>query len=90
MQNENSNGSLGGVVKSARQAMPLTQIQLAERLGITVRYLKSIENSGRKPSYNLFVRIVRELDISADTVIYPESEKLSAKIYKLLCGKKPG
>ena len=90
MQGKNNPDRLGGVVKSSRQEMQLTQAQLAERLGITVRYLKAIENSGSKPSYDLFVRIVRELDISADTVVYPESEKLSAKIYKLWGGKKPG
>jgi transcriptional regulator with XRE-family HTH domain len=60
----------------------MTQTQLAERLGITPRYLKAIENSGRKPSYDLLVRIVRELDIPADTVFYPECEngKPSVKI----------
>jgi DNA-binding XRE family transcriptional regulator len=49
----NNADRLGNVVKSARNEMRLTQLQLAERLGITVRYLKSIENSGQKPSYNL-------------------------------------
>jgi transcriptional regulator with XRE-family HTH domain len=70
---------LGCVVKSARQAMQLTQSQLAQRLGITARYLKAIENSGQKPSYDLFVRIVRELDISADAVVYPDERKVLAK-----------
>jgi transcriptional regulator with XRE-family HTH domain len=83
---ENKADHLGGVVKSARQAKQLTQLQLAERLGITVRYLKAIENSGQKPSCDLFVRIVRELDISADTVVYPDEQKLSAKICKLWGG----
>lgn len=62
----------GGVVKSTRQAKRMTQFQLAERLSITARYLKAIENSGRKPSYDLLFRIVRELDIPADAVFYPE------------------
>jgi hypothetical protein len=52
----------------------------------TVRYLKAIENSGQKPSYDLFVRIVRELDISADIVVYPDEQKLSSKICKLWGG----
>jgi transcriptional regulator with XRE-family HTH domain len=83
MQETNNTNCLGNVVKSARQAMRLTQSQLAGRLGITVRYLKAIENSGHKPSYDLFIKIVRELDISADTVVYPDDQKSSAKIYKL-------
>jgi len=64
----------GSVVKSARQAKGMTQIQLAKMLQITPRYLKAIENSGRKPSYDLLVRIVRELDIPTDIVFYPEHE----------------
>jgi len=62
--------------------MELTQAQLAVRLGITVRYLKAIENSGRKPSYDLLVRIVRELDIPTDMIFYPEheNEKPAVKI----------
>jgi transcriptional regulator with XRE-family HTH domain len=80
---ESSIDQLGGVVKSSRLAKNMTQLQLAERLAITPRYLKVIENSGRKPSYDLLVRIIRELDIPADTVFYPESAegKISAKIF---------
>jgi len=74
VQSRNAHDRLGDVVKSTRQLMKLTQLQLADRLGITVRYLKAIENSGRKPSYDLLVRIVRELDIPTDIVFYPEHE----------------
>ncbi|GHU54118.1 hypothetical protein FACS1894132_08250 [Clostridia bacterium] len=80
---------LGIVIKAARLGKNMTQRQLAERLGITVRYLKAIENSGQKPSYDLFVRIVRELDVSADTVVYPDEQEQSAKIYKLWGVKTP-
>jgi transcriptional regulator with XRE-family HTH domain len=65
---ENTLDNLGGAIKSARQARGITQSQLAERLGITIRHLKAIENSGQKPSYDLLARTVRELDISGDTV----------------------
>jgi transcriptional regulator with XRE-family HTH domain len=57
----------------------LTQRQLAEQLGITTRYLKAIENSGRKPSFGLLTRIFCELEISADNVFHPDS---AAKQYK--------
>jgi transcriptional regulator with XRE-family HTH domain len=68
MRQQNIIDTLGGVVKSARQSKGITQAQLAERLGITLRHLKAIENSGQKPSYDLLVRTVRELDISGDAV----------------------
>ena len=68
MRQQNTANTLGGVVKAARQAKGFTQSQLAARLGITLRHLKAIENSGQKPSYDLLSRTVRELDISGDTV----------------------
>jgi transcriptional regulator with XRE-family HTH domain len=61
---------LGCVVKSARQAMQLTQSQLAQRLGITAGYLKAIENSGKKPSFDLLHRIINELELSTDYIFY--------------------
>ena len=67
--------TLGDVVKTARQKKQMTQCKLAERLSISERHLKSIENSYKKPSYNLLVRIIRELDIPADMVFYPEYEE---------------
>jgi transcriptional regulator with XRE-family HTH domain len=65
---ENMLYNLGGAIKAARKERGITQAQLAERLDITLRHLKAIENSGQKPSYDLLVRTVRELDISTDTV----------------------
>ena len=66
---------MGKVIKAVRKSKGLTQGQLAGLLRITPRYVKAIENSGRKPSYDVFVRIVRELEIPADTIIYPENER---------------
>ena len=75
MQDKNNIDPLGGVVKAARRIKQITQLELSERLGITVRYLKAIENSGRKPSYDLLVRMVHELDIPADSVFQIEQKK---------------
>ncbi len=81
MQKENVE-CLGSAIKSARQTMKMTQIQLADKLHITPRYLKAIENSGRNPSYDLFVRILYELDISADMIFYYDhkDERTATKI----------
>jgi transcriptional regulator with XRE-family HTH domain len=87
MQNKIVADRLGSVIKTARLENTITQLQLAERLNITPRYLKAIENSGRKPSYDLLVRIVRELGIAADDVFYPEDSQQTAKIYKLWIAK---
>ena len=80
MQRKNRD-SLGEVIKSARQSLGITQMKLAERLHISERYLKAIENSGRKPSYDLFVRIVKMLEIHAYAIARFENEESTDKIY---------
>ena len=68
MQKENTTDNLGGVIKSARIIKNLTQKELSERLNISLRYLKSIENSGQNPSYKLLKLIFVTLDIPAEMV----------------------
>ena len=72
MPKEKNDNSLGDAIKAARRAKGWTQSHLAGLLEISPRHLKGIENNGRKPSYNLLVRIIRELDISTDKIFHPE------------------
>ena len=67
MPNENN---LGEAIKSSRVAKGMTQPQLAGLLGITVRYLKLIENNGRKPSYKLLAHLVDVLEIPSERIFY--------------------
>ena len=79
---------LGGVVKAARKGKHLTQKQLAERLSITPQYLMSIENRNQIPGSNLLFLIIRELDLSADEIFYPEQGnecELTNRLSILLC-----
>ena len=45
--------TLGNVIKNARMEANITMETLAERIGITERYLYRIENEGKKPSYKM-------------------------------------
>jgi len=74
---------LGSAIKAARNEKHLTQKQLAERLSITPHYLMSIENKQQIPSCDLLFRIIRELELSADTIFYPEHEENRPAIEKL-------
>lgn len=90
---QNDIHSLGSVLKAARNSKDLTQEQLAQRLGITQRYLTAIENEGKTPRYPLLFRYIRELGISADTIFYPERESIDAEREQLvhmlyLCGNR--
>jgi len=74
---------LGITIKSARMEKHLTQKQLANRLSITPHYLMSIENKKQIPSGNLLFQIIRELEISADMIFYPE-QRLECEIVNRL------
>jgi len=71
---------LGVILKAARKNNNLTREQLAERINISPRYLMSIENENKKPSYNVLFRLIRELGISADTIFYPEGKYTTTEI----------
>ena len=75
---------LGSILKTARKIKGLTREQLAEIINITPRYLMSIENENKKPSYDVLFRLVRELGISADTIFYPECKSIDSKVDKLV------
>ena len=55
--------TLGMTVKSARRNANITIEELAERIDVTERYLYRIENEGKKPSFEVLYKLVRELSI---------------------------
>ena len=40
----------GNIIKQARQSSGITMEELADRIGITTRYLYRIENEGKSPA----------------------------------------
>lgn len=80
----NNLDKLGSVLKAARKTKGLTREQLAEIINITPRYLMSIENENKKPSYDVLFRLIRELCISADTIFYPENQQSNTKVERLI------
>ncbi|KAF0224447.1 MAG: XRE family transcriptional regulator [Erysipelotrichaceae bacterium] len=70
----NNFDKLGDVLKEARKYKGLTREQLSEIINITPRYLMSIENENKKPSYDVLFRLIRKLGLSADAIFYPEQE----------------
>lgn len=75
---------LGEIIKSARQYSEITIEELAERVGITERYLYRIENEGKKPSYDVLFKLIRELSISPDLIFYPKKPTKDSEIKYLL------
>ena len=75
---------LGEVIKSARLAVDITMEVLADRIGITERYLFRIENEGKKPSYDVLKKLIRELAIPSDLIFYPERPFQDSEVENLL------
>lgn len=77
----------GTVLKNARAEKNLTQAELAEKLDISLPYIKDLERSRNNPSYEMFERIIRYFNLSADIVIYPQknlSDDIFQKLQRLL------
>ena len=75
---------LGDVIKAARLEKGLTREQLSELMHISPRYLMSIENENKKPSYDVLFRLVRELGISTDLIFYPERKRKGHELDDLI------
>lgn len=63
---------LGNIIKNARTKNNLTVEQLAEKIGISERYIYRIENENQKPSFDVLSKLIRGLYISADEIFYPD------------------
>ena len=71
----------GIVLKNARMDKKLTQAELAEILDISLSYLKDLEGFRNNPSYEVFEKVIRYFNLSADTVIYP-NQNISNSTYQ--------
>lgn len=63
---------MGAMLKKERVNANFTQEELAESIGVTARYIMSIENEGKRPSLDVWFRLIRALHASADAIVYPE------------------
>lgn len=62
----------------------LTQAELAEKLDISLSYLKDLERFRNSPSYEVFEKVIRYFNLSADTVVYP-NQNLADDTYQKIC-----
>lgn len=76
--------TFGDVLKNARQNKSITIETLAEKIGVTERYLYRLENEGKKPAYDVLFKLIRELSINPDFIFYPEKEQKCDEIDYLI------
>ena len=63
---------LGNAIWNARNARGLTQEALAEMVDITLSHMQHIENGHRLPSVKVLFHLAKCLDLSLDSLVFPE------------------
>lgn len=74
----------GAVLKAARQKAGLTVEALAERIGVTERYIYRLENNSKTRGYAVLCRLIRELAISPALLFYPEKSSPDSEVDTLI------
>jgi len=84
---------MGDIVRSAREARGLTQAALAKEIAVSKRTVVALENNQRKPTYEIFCRLIHALNISADLIVNPDRATYTAEHEQLFrewlaCGER--
>ena len=64
---------LAFAVQNGRKRKKITQSELAEILHMSIRTIQDIENQKSSPKFDTIILICKELNISLDAVIFPET-----------------
>ncbi len=60
---------LGERLRNRRQALKLTQQELAESLGVTPQHISAIEQDARAPSLPFLAKLAEELGVTVDYLV---------------------
>ena len=77
-------GSLGGVVRRARQKQQLTLQQVADRSNLSVSYLSQIERNLMTPTVGALKRIAAALDLPAGDLTFAKAASASQSMVAVL------
>ena len=75
--------TLGNVVKKARLAQKMTQLDVAERIQADERTILNIEHYKGNPKMEILWALIRALGIDANTVFYPEKAHENSELHRL-------
>ena len=70
--------AFGAAIKAARKAKRISRNQLADKMGISPRYIASIENSGQHPSLQVLYDLVSLLNVSVDEFFLPTDNMIKS------------
>jgi len=87
VRDKKSKDALGEAIQAGRNKMDLSREQLAELVDLSLRYIVSIENESKKPSFNALSRLIRTLGVDANDIFYPENRAENTpagRVFRLL------
>ena len=76
--------TLGEIIKNARRKADITVEDLAAKVGVGERFIYRIENEGKKPSYDILYKLIRELSILPDQIFFPEKQIVASDMESLV------
>lgn len=75
---------MGPIFKEYREKAERTQEEVAEKVGITVRFLMALENENRRPSIDVLLRLVDTLNIPGDVLLHPQLQTIDSENDQLI------
>ena len=79
------NAQMGQAIKKARENARLTQEQLSEILDCSPQYISLLENGRYGISVKMLRTLCAELNLSSDSILFPESGRNSLDIISYKC-----
>ena len=75
---------MGHIFKKYRVDAKRTQEEVAEKVGITARFLMALENEEKRPSIDNLLRLVDTLNIPGDAILHPQIQHVDSEDQQLL------
>ena len=75
---------IGHLLKSAREACNVSQVEIAQTTGMTKNHISAIERGISKASVELLLGYCKKLDISADALLGLSDNEIQPELYSEL------
>ena len=75
---------LGGRVQGARKACKLTQQELSDQTGVSIKMIQGIESGSVNPSYGILFPIVNRLGLTTSDLFNVEADEHDEEINRFL------
>ena len=75
---------MGPIFKEYREKAERIQEQVAEKVGITTRFLMALENENRRPSIDVLLRFADTLNIPGDVLLHPQLQTIDNEDEQLI------